>query len=133
MPEPAAASVARRYAEKCLREGHTQITDHVCLDCFALALDAERARVWEEAARIADGIARLYAEKDTSGGPWPMDETLGAVACAVNIAAEIRARAAGGKRRGPCTCPDSVTTFEQFQSGEFPARHRSGCPQDGPA
>ena len=52
-----------------------------------------QAAVWEQAAQIADRIARLYAETDESPTGYPTTETCAAVACAVNIAAEIRAAA----------------------------------------
>jgi hypothetical protein len=55
-----------------------------------LMVERERA-VLEAAATIADQIGRIYAEKDESQGPFPGTETCAAVACAVNIAARIRA------------------------------------------
>lgn len=49
---------------------------------------------WAAAATVAEDIARLYAETDESGTDQPTDDTCAAVACAVNIATEMRARAA---------------------------------------
>ena len=48
---------------------------------------------WEAAAKIADRITVLMGERDDATGAYPNDDTLGAVACGVNIAAEIRAAA----------------------------------------
>jgi hypothetical protein len=72
---------------------------------YLAALASERAagRVegLEEAARIADRIGRLYGERDESPTPLPTEATCGAIACAVNIAAEVRAaEAAKGGREG---------------------------------
>jgi hypothetical protein len=58
-----------------------------------LALTKQVRATWEAAAQIADEIGRIYAEKDDSGTAVPTDETCAAVACAVTIAAGIRARA----------------------------------------
>jgi hypothetical protein len=66
-------------------------------DKWHVAIDAVRRQTGqatsEAAAQIADEIGRRYAEKDDSGSAVPTDETCAAVACAVTIAAEIRARA----------------------------------------
>ena len=54
-------------------------------------LDAARAEQRERGAKIADDIGRQYGEKDESRTRYPLAATCGAVACAVNIVAAIRA------------------------------------------
>jgi len=71
----------------------------VMLDAFARALDAyaqvRERTTWEAATQIADAVGRRYAEQDDSGTAFPTAETCAAVACAVTIAAAIRAAAQG--------------------------------------
>lgn len=63
----------------------------VCINDLIAARDA----IWEEAAKIADQIGRQYAAHDLSKTDYPDAETCAAVACAVNIAAALRAAAKG--------------------------------------
>jgi hypothetical protein len=103
MGTPEAAAVARAHAildeldHHITRDGEWE-TRWQADDLLARALqsfaDAREAVTWEAAATMADDIARLYAEQDESPTWDPTGETCAAVACAVNIAAEIRARAA---------------------------------------
>ena len=60
-----------------------------------LAFVEQAQATWEAAAKIADRITVLMGERDDATGAYPNDDTLGAVACGVNIAAEIRAAAQG--------------------------------------
>jgi hypothetical protein len=79
-------------------EQHRCALEQAHPDCHPAALcdgswpECER-RTWEAAAQIAETIGQRYAEQDASGTRYPAAETCAAVACAVNIAAAIRAAA----------------------------------------
>ena len=104
-PTPSAAAVAVARALKlamyledpCECDEQSICWDHLHI---ARALDAERAKVWEEAATLVSNIGQRYCDQDANPGPYPGDDTLAVAAFSTGMASmlQLRARAAEVRR-----------------------------------